>query len=79
VKRDGARAVPFHAAGLRGRARRAAALTGTTDATADRKAALLGIDAAHQDIPVGKTTSAAVREEIRDLARWLELDVKLPA
>lgn len=29
--------------------------------------------------PLGKTASAAVREEIRDLARWLELDVKLPA
>jgi hypothetical protein len=31
--------------------------------------------ATHQDIPAGKTTSAAVREAIRDLARWLELDV----
>jgi hypothetical protein len=40
---------------------------------------LLGVDAIHQDIPFGKTTSAAVREEIRDLARWRELDVKLPA
>jgi uncharacterized protein YcaQ len=42
---------------------------------ADRKAGLLGVDAIHQDIPFGKTTSAAVHEEIRDLARWPELDV----
>jgi hypothetical protein len=35
--------------------------------------------AIHQDAPFGKTTSAAVHEEIRDLARWRELDVKLPA
>ena len=35
-------------------------LAGKLDATADRKAALLGIDATRQDIPVGKTTSAAV-------------------
>jgi uncharacterized protein len=40
---------------------------------------LLGVDAIHQDIPFGKTTSAAVGEEIRDLARWRELDVILPA
>jgi uncharacterized protein len=54
-------------------------LVGKLDATADRKAGLLRIDAIHQDIPFGKATSAAVREEIRDLPRWLELDVKLPA
>jgi len=50
-------------------------LTGKLDATADRKAGLLRVDAIHQDIPFGKTISAAVRKEIRDLARWLELDV----
>jgi hypothetical protein len=46
---------------------------------ADRKAGLLRADAIHQGRPFGKTAFAAVREEIRDLARWLELDVKLPA
>jgi hypothetical protein len=56
-----------------------ARLVGKLDATADRKASLLRADAIHQDIPFGKTTSAAVRKEIRDLARWRELDVKLPA
>ena len=40
---------------------------------------LLRVDAIHQDFPFGKTASAAVREEIRDLARWLELDFKPPA
>ena len=52
---------------------------GKFDATADRKAGLLRVDAIHQDAPFGKTSSAAVGEEIRDLARWRELDVKLPA
>jgi uncharacterized protein len=54
-------------------------LVGKLDATADRKAGMLRVDAIHQDVPFDKTTSAAVREEIQDLARWLELDVKLPA
>jgi uncharacterized protein YcaQ len=54
-------------------------LVGKLDAAADRKGGLLRADAIHQDARFGKTTSAAVREEIRDLARWLELDVKLPA
>jgi len=53
-------------------------LVGKLDATADRKAGTLRVDAIHQDVPFDKTTSAAVREEIQDLARWLELDVKLP-
>ena len=40
-------------------------LAGKLDATADRKVGLLRVDAIHQDIPFGKTTSAAVREETR--------------
>jgi uncharacterized protein len=54
-------------------------LVGKLDATADRKAGMLHVGAIHQDVPFDKPTSAAVRAEIRDLARWLELDVKLPA
>ena len=42
-------------------------LVGKLDAAADRKADLLRVDAIHQDVPFGKTASAAVREEIRDL------------
>jgi len=38
-------------------------LAGKLDATADRKAGLLRADAVHQDIPFGKTASAAVRKE----------------
>ena len=54
-------------------------LVGKLDATADRKAGMLRVDAIHQDVPFDKTTSAAVREEIQYLARWLGLDVNLPA
>jgi uncharacterized protein YcaQ len=54
-------------------------LVGKLDATADRTAGVLRVGAIHQDIPFDKATSAAVREEIQDLGRWLELDVTLPA
>jgi uncharacterized protein YcaQ len=54
-------------------------LVGKLDATADRKAGVLHVDAIHQDVPFDRPTTAAVRAEIRELARWLELDVKLPA
>jgi hypothetical protein len=37
------------------------------------------VAAIHQDTPFNKTTSAAVEREIRDLARWLEMDLELPA
>ncbi|MEA2522637.1 MAG: uncharacterized protein QOI81_2283 [Actinomycetota bacterium] len=53
-------------------------LIGKVDATADRKAGVLRVDAIHEDEPFNKTTTAAVRRELRDLARWLELDVTLP-
>src|SRR5690349_23662889 len=43
---------------------------GKLDAAAHRKAGLLRVDAIHQDARFGKTVSAAVREEIRGLARW---------
>ena len=54
-------------------------LVGKLDATADRKAGVLRVDAIHEDVPFDKATSAAVRAEIRDLARWLELDLTPPA
>jgi uncharacterized protein YcaQ len=54
-------------------------LAGKPEAAADRKVGLLRADATHQDLPFGKTASAAAPEEIRNLARWLELDIKLPA
>jgi uncharacterized protein len=51
------------------------ALVGKLDATADRKAGVLRVNAIHQDVPFGKGTTAAVRAEIADLARWLDLAV----
>ena len=54
------------------------ALVGKLDATADRKAGVLRVDAIHQDVPFDLTMSAAVDAEIDDLAHWLELDLTLP-
>ena len=54
-------------------------LVGKLDATADRKAGVLRVHAVHEDEPFDKPTSAAVREEIDDLARWLGLEIELPA
>jgi uncharacterized protein YcaQ len=53
-------------------------LIGKVDATADRKARVLRVDAIHEDEPFTKAAAAAVRRELKDLARWLELDLKLP-
>jgi uncharacterized protein YcaQ len=51
---------------------------GKLDATADRKAGVFRVNAIHQDVAFTKVMTAAVRREIRDLARWLELDLTLP-
>lgn len=53
-------------------------LVGKLDATADRKAGVLRVDAIHQDVPLDKTMTATLDDEIKDLARWLGLDLKLP-
>jgi uncharacterized protein YcaQ len=50
-------------------------LVGKLDATADRKAGVLRVDAVHQDVPFSKSMTADVNREIKDLARWLDLDV----
>jgi uncharacterized protein len=50
-------------------------LAGKLDATADRKAGVLRVNAIHQDVPFGKAMTAAVNHEIKDLAHWLELDL----
>ena len=52
-------------------------LIGKVDATADRKAGLVRVDAIHEDEPFNKSTAAAVRRELKDLARWLEADLIL--
>jgi uncharacterized protein len=51
-------------------------LVGKLDATADRDAGVLRVDAIHQDLPFDKTMTAAVQSEIKDLAQWLELDLR---
>ena len=50
-------------------------LIGKLDATADRKAGQLRIAAIHQDVPFDAAATAAVQDEITDLAHWLELDL----
>ena len=53
-------------------------MVGKLDATADRKAGVLRVNALHQDVDFTKTMTAAVHREIKDLARWLRLDLALP-
>jgi uncharacterized protein YcaQ len=52
-------------------------LVGKLDATADRKARVLRVDAIHEDLPFSKRMTAEVRREIDDLARWLDVDLEL--
>ncbi len=50
-------------------------LVGKLDAAADRKAGVLRVKAIHQDVTFDAAMTAAVEDEISDLARWLELDL----
>jgi len=54
-------------------------LVGKLDAMADRTAGVLKVHAIHQDAPFTKAVTAAVGHEITDLARWLGLELALPA
>ncbi len=53
-------------------------LVGKLDATADRKAGALKVNAIHQDVTFTAAMTAAVRREIEDLAHWLRLHLTLP-
>lgn len=53
-------------------------LIGKLDATADRKAGTLVVNAIHEDIRFTRPVTAAVRAEISDLATWLGLKVTHP-
>jgi uncharacterized protein YcaQ len=53
-------------------------LVGKVDATADRNAGVLRVDAVHQDVPFNKAMVSAVQRELADLARGLELKLALP-
>jgi uncharacterized protein len=50
------------------------ALVGKVDATADRKAGVLRVDAVHEDIPFAPKTKGGVDGELDALARWLGLE-----
>ncbi|MET0975573.1 MAG: crosslink repair DNA glycosylase YcaQ family protein [Leifsonia sp.] len=49
-------------------------LVGKLDAKADRRAAVLAVDAVHEDIPFTKRMRHDVDDEIHDLAGWLGLE-----
>lgn len=53
-------------------------LVGKVDATSDRNAGVLRVDAIHQDVHFTKAMASAVNREITDLARGLELKPALP-
>lgn len=50
-------------------------LVGKLDASADRKAGMLRVAAVHRDVPFSRAMTTAVDREIRDLARWLDLEL----
>lgn len=54
-------------------------LVGKLDATADRKAGVLVVNAVHEDVPFTKPVRAKVDREIDDLATWLGLSVSRPS
>lgn len=54
-------------------------LVGKLDATSDRKAGVLRVDAIHRDVPFDRKMSTAVDREIKDLAKWLDLKLALPS
>jgi uncharacterized protein len=53
-------------------------LVGKLDAKADRKEGELQVAAIHRDVSFTRSMTAAVDREIRDLARWLDLELVLP-
>ncbi|HEX6499065.1 MAG TPA: crosslink repair DNA glycosylase YcaQ family protein [Micromonosporaceae bacterium] len=53
-------------------------LVGKLDATVDRKAGVLQVHAIHEDVPFDRTVAAAVDDEIKDLANWLQVDLAFP-
>jgi uncharacterized protein YcaQ len=53
-------------------------LIGKVDAAADRDAGVLRVNAIHEDEPFSKAAAAAVRRELKDLARWLDVDLAPP-
>jgi uncharacterized protein YcaQ len=48
-------------------------LVGKVDASADRKASVLRVNAIHEDVKFSRTVTKAVQAELEDLAAWLGL------
>ena len=53
-------------------------LVGKLDATADRKASVLRVNAIHEDVKFTRAMSKAVLAELEDLASWLGMDAVQP-
>jgi uncharacterized protein len=53
-------------------------LVGKVDATADRKASVLRLNAIHEDVKFTRTMTKAVQAELDDLASWLGLSAVEP-
>jgi uncharacterized protein len=51
-------------------------LVGKLDATADRKAGVLRVNAIHEDVRFSSAITTGVRKEIADLGAWLGLEVQ---
>ena len=49
-------------------------LIGKADATADRKASVLRVNAIHEDVTFTRAMTKGVQGELDDLASWLGLD-----
>jgi len=54
-------------------------LVGKLDATADREASLLRVNAIHEDVKFTRAMTKDVNAELDELAAWLELDAVEPA
>lgn len=53
-------------------------LVGKLDAAADHRAGVLRVAAVHEDRPFTAACTAAVAQEVEDLAAWLQLELVLP-
>ena len=53
-------------------------LVGKVDATAERKASVLRVDAMYEDVRFPRTVTRAVQDELEDLASWLGLSAVEP-
>jgi uncharacterized protein YcaQ len=54
-------------------------LVGKVDATADRKASVLRVNAIHEDVRFTRAMTKDVQSEVEDLASWLGLSVEMRA